>query len=517
MNHESDEAPSLSMLSEYTDEIERFADRYALGYERGEGSNQFLRVKIPNGILSTKQLRDLAEMAQTYGRGYAEITTRQDIQLHWIDAEKALEAFRDLERVGFTTDKCGQAYPGARYGDVRNIVGCPAAGIDRDEIFDASPILMKVTEFFVGKRTYQDLPRKFKMSISGCKRNCTLPHIQDLAFIGVKNYDGRIGFTLSAGGGIGAEPKLAEPLDIFIEPEDALEVARTVVELYRDYGPRIYKAKARFKYMFESWGRTKFTAYLKERLGGRIEDLKVEPNFLEGVEHVGVNRQKQDGKIYVTLPILGGILSTALMLSLAEIAERYGWPEVRLTCFQNLILPGINDNELLQLKKELKVLGFDLEGPSYKWTTVACPANFCGKGVENTKTRTLEIMKYLESKMGDRLHDLRLTLSTSGCPNSCARHVIADVGLQGTVVRRDGETVPGYNIYLGGGPAGNPSIGRIVKVGVAAEQVKDYLLNILSAYLNRRVGCESFRDFCRRYSIEELDSMGLQIVEGEVN
>ncbi|MEM2841168.1 MAG: nitrite/sulfite reductase [Candidatus Bathyarchaeia archaeon] len=491
----------MATENENIEEIERFADKYALGFEKGEGSGHFLRVKIPGGILSTKQLRELAEMAQTYGKGYTEITTRQDLQLHWIEVEKALEVFRDLERIGFTTDKCGQAYPGARYGDVRNIVGCPAAGISREELFDATPILMKVTEFFLGKRTYQDLPRKFKMSISGCPRNCTIPHIQDLAFVGVKHYDGKIGFTVLVGGRVGTEPKLAEPLEIFIAPKDALEVARSIVELYRDHGPRTHKAKARFKFMLESWGRAKLTAFLKEKLDGRIREFKFESGPIECEEHTGVNRQRQDGKVYVTIPIIGGILSTATMLSLAEIAERYGWPQVRLTCFQNLMMVGLNDCEIPQIKKELKDLGFDLEGYPYRWTAVACAANFCGKGIENTKARTFEIMKLLEAEIGNRLHGLNLTISTSGCLSGCARHVIADIGLQGVVARKDGETIPGYNIYLGG----NPSLGRMVEAGVPAERVKDHILSVLSTYLNERVGSESFKDFCLRRFVEKFD------------
>ncbi|MBS7625503.1 nitrite/sulfite reductase [Candidatus Bathyarchaeota archaeon] len=489
------------MATENIDEIERFADRYALGFERGEGSSHFLRVKIPGGILNTKQLGELAEMAQNYGKGYAEITTRQDLQLHWIEVEKALEVFRDLERIGFTTDKCGQAYPGARYGDVRNIVGCPAAGISREELFDATPILIKVTEVFLGKRTYQDLPRKFKMSISGCPRNCTIPYVQDLAFVGAKYYDGRVGFTILAGGRVGTEPKLAEPLDIFIEADDALEVARSIVELYRDHGPRTQKAKARFKFMLESWGRAKLTAFLKEKLNGRVREFKVESGPIECWEHTGVNRQRQDDKFYVTIPIIGGTLSTATMLRLAEIAERYGRPEVRLTCFQNLMMIDVNECEIPQVKKELKDLGFNLDGYPYRWTTVACAANFCGKGIENTKARTFEIMKHLEAEMGDRLHELNLTISISGCLSGCARHVIADVGLQGVVAHKDGKTIPGYNIYLGG----NPSLGQMVEAGVPVERVRDHIVNILSTYLNERVGCESLKDFYLRRSVEEFD------------
>lgn len=495
------------MIHTIEDDIERYVDRYALGFEKGEGSSQFLRVKIPNGVLSTKQLIELAEMAHTYGRGYAEITTRQDLQLHWIDAKKALEVFRDLERIGFTTDKCGQAYPGARYGDIRNIVGCPAAGIDRDEIFDASPILMEVTKFFVGKRIYQDLPRKFKMSISGCARDCTIPYIQDLAFVGVRHRDGRAGFSLYAGGRFGTDPKLAEPLEVFIEPEDTLEAARCLVELYRDQGPRTHKAKARFKFMVESWGKAKLTAYLEEKLGKKLENFKIEHR--DCGEHLGVNRQKQEGKSYVTVPIFGGILSNASMLRFAELAERYGSPEVRLTCFQNLILVGVEDGELPQLRKELLLLGFDVEGYPHSWTTIACAANFCSKGIENTKKRALEITKHLESRFGERLRNISLRIAASGCLNGCARHALADIGLQGIAAAKDGGFVPGYNLYLGGGLADNPSLGRTVATAIYADQAGEYVENILSAYFEHRFEGESFRDFCRRHSVDQLTSMAL--------
>ncbi|MBS7622252.1 hypothetical protein KEJ39_01070 [Candidatus Bathyarchaeota archaeon] len=246
---------------------------------------------------------------------------------------------------------------------------------------------------------------------------------------------------------------------------------------------------------------------MEEKLGKKLESFKLRPRG-HG-EHLGVNRQKQEGKSYVTVPILGGILSNASMLRLAELAERYGRPEVRFTCFQNLILLDIEDRELSQLKKELRSLGFDVEGYPHSWTTIACAANFCPKGLENTKKRTLEIIKQLESRFGERLRSIDLSIATSGCVSGCARHVLAGIGLQGVAAAKGGRFTPGYNLYLGGGLAYTPSFGRAVAVAIHADQAKECVENILSAYFEHRNEGESLRDFCGRHSVDQLSSMAL--------
>jgi sulfite reductase beta subunit-like hemoprotein len=486
------------------DDLERFVDRYSLGFERGRSSGHFLRVKIPNGMLTSEQFREIGKMAAEYGRGYAEITDRQDIQLHWVRGEDADKVFSRLEQIGFCTDKCGQAYPGARYGDVRNVVGCPVAGVDRDELIDASRIVAEVTRFFTGNREYLDLPRKFKMSISGCALNCASPAVQDLAFVAARHPDGRVGFSLYAGGGVGAGPRLAEPVGVFVAPEDVLDVARSFIELFRDYGTREVKSKARFKFMVQAWGVEKLRIHAEDMLGRRFEDFKARNGIVASFEHVGVNPQKQEGYCYVTVPVKGGILSSDLMLKLAMIADRYGWPEIRLTNFQNLVLVGIEERDISKVIHEVQILGFNLNATPLSWTAVACAGDFCGKAPENVKARIKEIVDYLEIRFGNVLRDMRLRIGCSGCPNGCGRHLVADIGLQAVLVRRSETITPAYNLYLGGADGTKPSLAVLVKTGIEADKVKFCLERILASYFERKRQEESFGDFCRRHTGQEL-------------
>lgn len=497
----------MTSLALRFEDLERFVDRYSLGFERGEGSTHFLRVKIPNGMLSSEQFRKIGEMAAKYSRGYAEITDRQDIQLHWIRGEDADTVFSSLEGIGFWTDKCGQAYPGARYGDVRNVVGCPVAGVDRHELIDASGIVRKVTEFFTGNRNYMDLPRKFKMSISGCALNCAPPAVQDLAFVAVRRDDGKVGFSLYAGGGVGAGPRLAEPIGAFIAPEDVLDVARSFVEIFRDYGSREVKSKARFKSMVQGWGIEKLRANVEDRLGRPLEDFEARMDAASSFEHIGVSRQKQEEYSYITIPVQGGILSSDLMLKLALIAERYGWSEIRLTNFQNLALIGIEHESISKVAGEVRALGFNLDASPLSWTTIACAGNFCGKAPENVKTMVTEAAGHLEARFRDSLRNAKMTIASSGCPNGCGRHLVADIGLQAVQVRRDEVLVPAYNLYLGGAAGIRPSLAVQVRAKVEPENVKFCLEKILGSYFERRRGEESFEDFCRRHTSQELSSL----------
>jgi len=495
--------PSLALRFE---DLERFVDRYSLGFERGNGSRHFLRVKIPNGMLSSEQFRQIGEMAAEYGRGYAEITDRQDIQLHWIRGEDADTVFSRLEEIGFCTDKCGQGYPGARYGDVRNVVGCPVAGLDRQELIDASGIVREVSRFFTGNRKYLDLPRKFKMSISGCALNCAPPAVQDLAFVAVKHGDGRVGFSLYTGGGVGAGPRLAESVGVFVAAEDVLEVARSFIELFRDFGSREVKSKARFKLMVQAWGIQKLRTHIEEKLGKRLEDFESGNGFAGSFEHIGVNPQKQEGYSYITMPVPGGILSSDLMLQLALIAERYGWPEIRLTNFQNLTLVGIENANVSNVAREVQSLGFNLDSVPLSWTIVACAGDFCGKAPENVKARVADVADHLETRFGDSLRNTKVRIASSGCPNGCGRHLVADIGLQAVQIRRDGSLFPAYNLYLGGAAGTKPSLGVQVRTKIEPDDVKSCLERIIASYFETRRQEESFGDFCRRHTIPELAS-----------
>jgi len=486
------------------EDIERFVDRYSLGRDRGEGSKHFLRIKIPNGMLTADQFRRIAHLAEKYGRGYAEITDRQDIQLHWIEPEDAMSLFTQLEEIGFTTDKCGQGYPGARYGDVRNIVGCPVAGVDKFELIDTSPIVKQLNEFFTGNKDFLDLPRKFKISVSGCSINCTNPEVNDLSFVALRKLTGEVGFVALVGGTVGVAPKLAQPLGVFIEPDDVVDVTKAIVEVYRDYGSREIKVKARFRWLVEEWGIEKLRRIIEEKIEKTLEAHNLDYLPTSGGEHIGVQPQRQEGYTYISIPIVGGMLSRDKMLNIAEVAEKYASGDLRLSPSQNIIIINIPREHVNSVIDKLERIGFSMKGSLLKWTTIACAGNFCGKSPDHPKKRAVEIVDYLEKRFGETLRNSSLRIHISGCPNGCGRHLTADIGLQAVQLTVEGRPKQGYNIYLGGGLGPKASLGRLTERGVGTEDVKYTIENLLLAYAKEETNFRSFREFCDRHTVEEL-------------
>jgi len=485
-----------------TDDVEKFVDRYSLGRDKGEDSKHFLRIKIANGMLTAEQFRRIGQLAERYSRGYSEITDRQDIQLHWIEAENALEIFSKLEEIGFTTDKCGQGYPGARYGDVRNIVGCPVAGVDKFELIDASQIIQQLDKVFTGNKNFLDLPRKFKISASGCQLNCTSPEVYDLSFVAVRHSSGKIGFVALVGGTVGVAPQLARLLGVFIKPDEVVDVTRAIVEIYRDYGSRENKAKARFRWLVDAWGIEKLKETVEEKIGKSLETYKLDYLPTCRGEHVGVQPQKQEGYSYISVPIMGGILSSGKMLEIADVTDKYGNGDMRLSTFQNLVIVNIPDNNVNLVLKKLEQIGFPVKGSVLRWTTIACAGNFCGKAPEHPKKRAIETVEYLEERLGETLKNLNLRICLSGCPNGCARHLIADIGMQAIQLTIDGKPTPCYNIYVGGYLGSNSALGKLIKRAVRAEQVKYEVENLIVTYIKNKTSLGSFHDFNNQHSLE---------------
>lgn len=487
-----------------TEHIEKFVDRYSLGRDKGEDSKHFLRIKIPNGMLTAEQFKVIALLSQRYSKGYAEITGRQDIQLHWIESEDALDIFSKLEEIGFTTDKCGQAYPGARYGDVRDIVGCPVAGVDRFELIDASSIVKQLDDFFTGNKEFLDLPRKFKISVSGCSLNCISPEVHDLSFVALRHPFGRRGFAILVGGTVGVAPQLARPLDVFVKPEEVIDVTKVMVEIFRDYGSRERKVKARFRWLVDAWGTEKLKKTIEEKIGRTLETYKLEYLPTCRGEHMGVQPQKQEGYFYISVPILGGALSSDKMLKIADIANEFGSGELRLSAFQNLVIINIPNKFVNLALNSLEEIGLSVTGSIVKWTTIACAGNFCGKAPEHPKKRAVEVIDYLEKRLGESLSNLKLRISFSGCPNGCARHLTADIGLQGAQLIIEGKPEPCYNIYVGESAGLNASLGKLIGRGIKAAQIKYALENLIKVYVEKKTNLESFREFCNRHTAEEL-------------
>ena len=463
--------------------ILKFANRYSLGSERGEGSKHFLRIKIPNGMLSSQQFRGIADLSVEFGRKYAEITDRQDIQLHWIEAEDSPVIFSQLQELGFTTDKCGQGYPGVGHGDVRNIEGCPVAGVDKHELIDTSPMARELDEFFSGNKEFADLPRKFKISISGCHLNCPSPEAYDLSFVAVKKPSGKLGFVVFVGGTLGNSPKLAQQLKVFVEPELVVDFTKAVVEIFRDNGRREEKAKSRFKWLVEEWGTDKLRRVIEKQLAKTLETYELERLNIKQAEHIGVNPQKQHGLFYVNTPILGGVLSADIMREIADIAEEHGTGDIRLTPYQNLVIINIPEQQINAVKNKLKLLGFPIQGSALRWTTIACAGNFCGKAPESPKARAKEVIDYLEQSGKNFSPALRIGIS--GCPNGCSRHLLADIGTQAVHSVVDGKPAATYNLFIGGSLAPISALGKLEKQGINSQELKHKIKEYIEVYKNK--------------------------------
>jgi sulfite reductase beta subunit-like hemoprotein len=478
-------SPQKNQLSTSLEDILKFANRYSLGSEKGEGSKHFLRIKIPNGILTTQQFRKIADLSEKHGRKYTEITDRQDIQLHWIEADEGPTIFAQLQELGFTTDRCGQGYPGVGHGDVRNIEGCPVAGVDKDELIDTSPMAKELDEFFSGNKDFEDLPKKFKISISGCCLNCPSPEAYDLSFMALKKPSGKVGFIVFVGGTLGSQPKIAQQLNVFVEPELVVDFAKAVVEIFRDTGRREEKAKSRFRWLVEEWGTDKLRLAIEEKLEKTLEPYELERLNIKQAEHIGVNPQKQKGLFYVNMPILGGVLNADLMREIAKIADEYGSGDVRLTPYQNLIIINIPKQHLNSVAGRLKQLGFPINGSALRWTTIACAGNFCAKAPEAPKQRAKEVIDYLEQSGKNFSPNLRIGLS--GCPNGCSRHLLADIGLQGVHSSVDGKPAATYNLFIGGALAPVSALGKLDKQGVKAEEVKLEVEKTVTLHANKTI------------------------------
>jgi sulfite reductase beta subunit-like hemoprotein len=490
-----------------TADIERFAGRYSIGRDDGQSSLHFIRIKVPGGILTSNQFRGIAGLASKYSRGIAEITDRQDIQMHWIRAEDSLEIFSSMERLGFATDMCGQGFASARYGDVRNIICCPASGIERDELFNCYPIANELTKFFTGNSSFMDLPRKFKISMSGCGADCVRSWINDLAFVAVKNSNGDIGFTILVGGSVGASlpgPRLARPAGIFVKPEEAFKVAVASVEIHRDYGNRESKARARFKWLIESLGMEKLLSLLESKIGGKLEryDGRI---FSRQTDHEGIQPQNTEDYYYVNVPILGGRLTTPLMVEIADLADKYGSGELRLTPTQNIIITNVHERDRDSLLKVLTEMGFPIISSRLRWLGMGCPSDFCGKTSNlHAKDVVGDITDYLEELFGVKtLNEIRLRISSSGCPNDCCASLVSNIGLIGKQIRDGDKIRQAYDIYVGGSVGNDPSLGTLIVEKAPAEKLKFMVASFIANYIEKRRNDENIREFCSRYTKDE--------------
>ena len=474
----------------------------ATGGKGGEGlaSDYFMmRIGIPNGIITASQLRAIGGITRKYARNLADITTRQNIQLHWLTIESLPEVVDALDAIGLS--------PKGACGDVvRNVTGCPLAGVAHDELIDASPIATEIAHLLTANPDFYNLPRKFKISATGCPSWCNYPEINDVALTPVK-HNGEVGYSLRVGGGLSNEPHLAERLDAFILPDQAVRVVRTVAEIFRDQQKlRESRDRARLKYLFmkEGWTAESFLEELQSRL-----DFKLLPGVPEQVpsdvfrDHAGIHPQRQAGLSYVGASVLRGRLTGEQLEAAAELAERFGSGALRATVSQNLLFIDIPNNKTAELARELGQIGLHVDGSSFWRGAVACTGTeFCKLAITETKGFT----RWLVSEMEERLpeFDQQLRLHVTGCPNGCGQHWIADIGIEGKKIKHEGKLTDAYYFCLGGAVGQHASIARPVGYRCAAVLVPDSIERLLRQYLGSRLPEENLRAWFLRHTNEEL-------------
>ncbi|QCJ45704.1 nitrite/sulfite reductase [Haloprofundus sp. MHR1] len=484
----------------------------------GQESYFMMRIGTPNGVLEPGQVRAVGEIADEFARGpgvnpefgaaYADFTTRQSIQLHWIRIEDVPAIFEKLDEHGLSTQQaCGDSW--------RNIVGCPVAGKDKHEHVDALPVALDLHETYKGHEDHTNLPRKWKVSVTGCREGCGQGDINDLAFEPATK-SGRKGFNVRVGGGLARnEPRLARGLDVFVTPEKASEVGGAISALFRDHGDRENRYNARVKFLMDEWGPEKFRRVLQEEyvdweLPTAGEDLREEYSYNSGYatgghsDHVGVHEQN-DGNYYVGLDVLVGRMGAADVLELADLAEEYGSGEVRLTQRQNAIVTDVPEEKLDDLLAEQLLENYSPDPHPFMRGSIACTGTeFCSLSIVETKNRQVRYARWLKENVDlpEGVEDFHIHLS--GCTASCAQPQIADVSLRGMKTRKNGEAVEALDIGLGGGLGENPQFADWVGQRVPADEVPGAIRNLLANFEERREGSETFREFVERLDEEEL-------------
>jgi len=478
----------------------------AVGGQGGEGKATeyfMMRVGLANGLVRSDQLREIADLAERYARGVADITVRQNIQMHWLTIESLPEVIESLEKVGLT--------PKGACGDVvRNVTGCPLAGVAADEICDASALALETANLLRANPEFYNLPRKFKISITGCPVWCTYPEINDVGLTAVERFrhgKREVGFSLRVGGGLAADPHLAVRLDAFVHPEQVLQVVRTIVEIFRDADVlRENRKRARLKFLFTKFGWTpeSFLLELNSRLGYTLDpaaDEKPPADIFR--DHVGIHPQKQDGLYYVGASVAGGRITPHQMRAAADLASRYGTGELRTTNTQNLLIVNVPRFHVETLALALNTAGLRVAASPFWRGAVACTGTeFCKLAITETKGFT----RWLVDELEDRIpgFDQQLRLHVTGCPNSCGQHWISDIGLEGKKIKQGSEMVDAYYFCLGGAVGKFQNIARPVGYRCPATEVPAAIERLLHAYLSYRYNGENLRAYFSRFSDEEL-------------
>ena len=464
-----------------------------------------MRIRTDGGQLSLEQLRTIAGIANDFARGTADLTDRQNIQLHWVEIENVPEIWRRLESVGMqTTEACGDV--------PRGFLGSPVAGIAADELIDPTPTIKEITSRYIGDPSLSNLPRKYKTAISGHPSQDVLHEINDCSMIAVEHPEHGIGYDLWVGGALSVVPRFAERLGAWVAPDQAVDVWLGVTQIFRDYGYRRLRNKARMKFLLADWGPEKFREVLEtEYLGYKLADGPAPEKPTVAGDHVGVHQQK-DGRYYIGTSIVAGRTSGTLLHQIGDIAEKFGTDRIRLTPHQKILLLDIAEDEVNDVVAELDKIGLSSRKDLFRRSVMACTGiEFCKLAIVETKQTAIDAVTRLEERLAD-IDELPhpISLHLNGCPNSCARIQTADIGLKGQIVTTDdGEQVPGFQVHVGGGLASKDrdeaGLGRTVRgLKITVDGLNDYVEKLVRRFLAGRTETETFSEWSHRVDEEEL-------------
>ena len=460
------------------------------------------RLRIPGGQLRTFQLRELAHIAKELTTGYVQITTRANLQMRLIQPKDAPAFVQRIQHVGLHTR-------GAGADNIRNLTANPTAGIDPHELMDVMPLCQEMGQIIINDRAFYDLPRKFNIAYDGGGLIGTVEDTNDIGCKAVKVGD-EIFFRIALGGATGHKA-FARDLGVLLKPAELNKVVAAVVRVYISNGNRTDRKKARLKHLLEKWTLDQYLAETEKLLGYQLRRAPLDQSSVQYPSqnlphsHVGIYAQKQPGLNYVGVAVPVGHINPKQMIRIAEIADLYGSGEIRLTVWQNFIIPNVPDHFVATVKKALRKMGFDTEQSNLRSGLIACTGNsYCKFAQSDTKGHALKLADFLDKRI--KL-DQPVNIHVTGCPNSCAQHYMGDIGLLGTKVKVMGESQDGYHVFVGGGFGANQAVGRQVFNGIAFDSLPPLIEKMLRGYLRHRADGETFQAFTTRYDINTLQAI----------
>ncbi|MFL6057797.1 MAG: nitrite/sulfite reductase [Rubrobacteraceae bacterium] len=495
----------LSAMDEVPGEVERL--KWVGIYPQKQGGDAFmLRIKVPGGVLKPEQAKVIGKIAADFadgpipnphfGNNFLDLTTRQDVQMHWIKMGEVPEIWRRLEEAGITTvQACGDS--------ARNVLCCPVSGLGGEEAIDAYPVAQAISNYFTGNREYANLPRKFKMSVTGCLEDCAQAEINDIGMLPARLGDGTLGFNVRVGGGLSDGPRMASDIDVFVRPEDAVELTRGIAQVFGELGDRENRWTCRMRYLVQELGPEGFREELEKRVSIPLIPAGEDLTRRYRGDHVGVHPQKEEGLYYVGLNVPVGRMSGEQFEEAGRLAEEYG-SEVRLATDQNLIITGVPEERLDDLLAEPLLKRYSPNPGAFERGVVACTGSeFCRFGIVETKVRALEWAREMDGRVGD-LGQEAIRMHFSGCSASCAQPQIGDVGFRGETAKKDNFLVEGVDIGLGGSLGRDAAFIDWVEGAKPADEVPDALVAVFERFREERRDGERFHEWARRQPNEEL-------------